>query len=183
MHDGTNNERPTDLDDALPLVYNELKALAGHYLKNERSDHTLQPTALVHEAYMRLVDQRNIPWHDRPRFFAAAANIIRRILVNHAVAHQRLKRRKPGYRLAIDESIAADQPKDIDLIALDEALLRLAELDPVKAKLVELRFFGGLTVEETADALGVSSRTVNRDWRLAKAWLRDEVCKGDDHAS
>lgn len=165
----------------LPLVYDELRAMAARHLRAERSGHTLQPTALVHEAYLKLVDQSRVQWRGRAHFMAVAATAMRRILVNHAKARGRLKRGGPPAgreRVALDDAVDSFEHRAVDLEALDEALERLATMDAVQARIVELRFFGGLSVEETAETLGISTRTVHREWDLAKAWLRGEVSKG-----
>ncbi len=162
-------------DKLLPLVYNEFRALARHYLAQERANHTLQPTALVHEAYMKLVDQTRVNWQGRSHFFAVAAQAMRRILVDHARSHQRDKRGGGRARVVLDEAVALSPQKDEDVLALDEALERLAAIDPRQAKIVELRFFGGLSVEEVSEALGVSKRTVEGDWAFARAWLSREL--------
>lgn len=165
-----------DAFDALtPLVYDELRRLAGRYLRRERSDHTLQSTALVHEAYLKLVDQRNVRWQNRAQFFGLAAEMIRRILVDHARARQAAKRGGAVYRLTLDEALDASSPRDTDLVRLDDAMKALAEFDLQQARVVELRYFAGLTIEETAEVLGISPATVKRDWLLAKAWLRREL--------
>ncbi len=162
-----------------PLVYHELRALAEGYLRHERPDHTLQPTALVHEAYLKLVDQTQATWQDRAHFVAVAARAMRQILVNHAIAHGTKKRGGGRRKLSIDDSLAAVPDRAADLLALDEALKRLGQVDPQKAELVQLRFFGGLTAEEASEVLGVSLATVERGWRLSRAWLRREISKGD----
>jgi RNA polymerase sigma-70 factor (ECF subfamily) len=154
----------------LPLVYDELRKLARAYLQNERRDHTLQATALVHEAYIRLVDWENVSWQNRAHFFAVAAQIMRRILVDHA-REKKARKRDGGQKLALDEAISFSSKKEIDLIVLDDALERLAKLDETQAKVVELKFFGGLTIEETAHTLDISPTTVKREWTAAKAWL------------
>lgn len=166
-------------DKLLPLVYDEFRALARHYLSQERHNHTLQPTALVHEAYMKLVDQSRVDWHGKSHFFAVAAQAMRRILVDHARSRQRDKRGGGRARVVLDEAVALSPQKDEDVLALDEALERLAAIDPRQAKVVELRFFGGLSVEEVAQALGVSKRTVEGDWTFARAWLSREL-RNDD---
>jgi len=163
----------------LPLVYEELRRLASSYLKRERVGHTLQATALVHEAYLRLVDQRSVQWQNRGHFFAVAAQAMRRILVNHAVSRGRQKRGGGHARVSLEEPVAVIGEQDIDLVALDEALHKLANLDQRKSQLVELRFFDGLSAEEAGEVLGVSLATVKREWDLAKAWLRREVEKGE----
>ena len=163
------------LDEFMPLVYDELRRLADRYLQNERPDHTLQTTALVHEAYLRLIDQTGVNWQNRAHFIGIAAHLMRQILVNHAVAHKRGKRGGGEYKLSLEE--AADWPDEVevDLIALDDALNGLAAIDAQQSQIVELRFFGGLTVEETAEALGLSTATVKREWRTAKAWLHNQI--------
>jgi RNA polymerase sigma-70 factor (ECF subfamily) len=167
-------------DKLLPLVYDEFRALARHYLAQERHNHTLQPTALVHEAYMKLVDQTRVDWQGKSHFFAVAAQAMRRILVDHARAHQRDKRGGGRARVVLDEAVALSPQKDEDVLALDEALERLGALDPRQAKVVELRFFGGLSVDEVAEALGVSKRTVEGDWTFARAWLSRELRNDND---
>jgi RNA polymerase sigma factor (TIGR02999 family) len=163
------------LDELLPVVYGELRKLASSYLRRERVGHTLQPTALVHEAYMRLVDQTQVQWQNRAHFFGVAAQMMRRILVDHARAHEAEKRGGEFQKLSLDENIDVSGERDVNLVALDDALNLLAEIDPQKMKIVELRFFGGLSVEETAEVLGVSAPTVKRQWRMAKAWLYGQV--------
>lgn len=169
----------TALDELLPLVYDELRRLADRYLRRERSDHTLQATALVNEAYLRLVDQ-NVPWQNRAHFFGVAAEMMRRILVDHARSHQAQKRGSGGVKLSLDEAINMSDERATDLISLDDALTALAEFDPQKSRIVELRFFAGLSIEETARVLGVGTATVIRQWRMAKAWLYREVSKESD---
>lgn len=157
------------------LVYAELRRLAAHYLRGESPDHTLQPTALVHEAYIRLTGMQQIDWQSRSHFFATSAIAMRRILVDHARAKRAEKRE--GFREAISlENVLVVSPsRSTDLLALDEALERLVKIDARRSRVVELRFFGGLNEEETAHVLGISARTVKRDWRIAKAWLYNEV--------
>ncbi len=163
------------LNEIVPLVYRELRRLAAAYLRRERYDHTLQPTALVHEAYLRLVDQGRIDCHTRAQFFGIAANLMRQILVNHAKRRQAVKR-GGGNRVSLDEvAIVSQQPQEVSLIALDDALEKLALLDPRQCRIVELRFFGGLTEDEIAELVGVSPFTVKRDWRIARAVLYDEL--------
>ena len=159
----------------IPLVYAELRRLAAHYLRGERNDHTLQPTALVHEAYIRLTAMHEMDWQSRSHFFATAATVMRRILVDHARAQQASKRE--GFRdaISLDEALVVSPARSAQLIALDDALEKLARVDARRSKIVELRFFGGLNEEETGEVLGVSARTVKRDWRVAKAWLYNEV--------
>jgi RNA polymerase sigma factor (TIGR02999 family) len=164
------------LEQLLPLVYNELRKLAGSYLRRERADHTLEPTALVHEAYLRLVNQE-IAWQNRAHFFGVAAQMMRRILVDHARRHQTDKRGSGGAKLALDEAINLSDERAADLIALDDALTALAELDPQKCRMVELRYFAGLSVEETAQALGISVATFVRQWKTTKAWLYHQITK------
>lgn len=165
------NGKQNAVEDLLPLIYGELRSLAGNYLKRERSNHTLQPTALVHEAYLRLVDQTQVTWQNRAHFFGMAAQMMRRILVDHARAHKAGKRGSDYQKLSLDENIDKAVERSGELIALDEALTELAQVDELKSRIVELRYFGGLTVEETAEVLGVTPITINRHWRMAKAWL------------
>ena len=167
------------LDKLLPLVYDELRHLANRYLRRERPDHTLQATALVNEAYLRLVAQ-HVSWQNRAHFFGVAAEMMRRILVDHARNHQAAKRGSGGVKLALDEAIGVSNEQAAELIALDEALTALAEFDPQKSRIVELRFFGGLSIEETAEVLGIGTATVIRQWRMAKAWLYHEISKGSE---
>jgi len=157
-------------DELVPLVYDELRRRAAAYLRRERQGHTLQPTALVHEAYSRLAAQHE-PFENRSQFFAMASQMMRRVLVDHARAHYARKRASGGFRVELTEGLAVAQPRQLDLIALDQALEELAVLDARQVRLVELRFFGGLTAEEAAEALHVSLATANRDWALARAWL------------
>ena len=168
------------LDDLLPVVYGELRRLAASYLRKERVGHTLQPTALVHEAYMRLVDQTQVQWQNRAHFFGVAAQMMRRILVDHARGHMAAKRGSGGVKLSLEDNEAAivSAEKAEELVALDEALNRLSEIDPQKSRIVELRFFGGLSIEETAEVLGIGTATVIRQWRMARAWLYGQVQKG-----
>ena len=161
----------------MPLVYDELRAIAARYLRGERVNHTLEPTALVHEAYLRLVDQRGVDWRERGQFFAVAACMMRRVLLDHARRHL-AARRGAGEVLPLISSLDLVVERPAELVALDEALQRLTEFDPDKARLVELRFFGGLTVEETADALDCSRATVVRQWRTARAWLFQQLAVG-----
>jgi RNA polymerase sigma-70 factor (ECF subfamily) len=159
----------------IPLVYSELRKLAASYMRRERPDHTLQPTALVHEAYMKLLQQRSIEWQSRAHFYGIAAQIMRRILVDHARAHLREKRGGGQRPVFLDETVMFAPEHSHDLLKLDEALERLGQLDPRQSKIVELRFFAGLTVEETAELLEISPKTVKRDWSMAKAWLHGEL--------
>jgi RNA polymerase sigma-70 factor (ECF subfamily) len=166
------------VDKLLPLVYEELHRLAARYMGRERTDHTLQTTALVNEAYVRLTDGGLVHWQDRSHFFAVSAQIMRRILVDAARAHRSDKRGGEHPHVSFDEALTVSPEPRPDLLALDEALNALAAIDPRKSKVVELRFFGGLSVQETAQALNVSPDTVMRDWRLAKAWLLRELSSG-----
>ncbi len=168
------NGRQEALDQLLPRIYAELRRLASSYLRRERPDHTLQPTALVHEAFLKLVDQRAVRWQNRAHFFGIAAQAMRRILVDHARAHAADKRGAGERAVSLDEVSVAIGAPDIDVLALDEALTRLATLDLQQSRVVELRFFGGLTLEETAQVLNISPATVGREWTLAKAWLYAE---------
>jgi RNA polymerase sigma factor (TIGR02999 family) len=165
------------LDQLIPLVYRELCRIATAYLRRERSDHTLQASALVHEAYLRLVNQKRVEGNTRAQFFAIAAKLMREILVNHAEKHQAAKR-GGGNKVALEEGTALIGEPQLDLLALDRALHRLAELDPRQSRIVELRFFGGLTEEEIAEVVGISPVTVGRDWRTAKAVLHKELRSG-----
>jgi RNA polymerase sigma-70 factor (ECF subfamily) len=164
------------LDKLMPLVYNELRRLASNYLRRERPGHTLQPTALVNEAYLKLIDQRNAKWQNRAQFFGISAQLMRRILVDHARQHQAAKRGgSDRKRLSITSAEALIKQPELDLLALNEALDELAEMDPQQGRIVELKFFGGLSIEETAEVLGVSHATVERDWKMARAWLRRKL--------
>jgi RNA polymerase sigma-70 factor, ECF subfamily len=161
------------------LLYSELRSLASRYLQRERRDHTLQTTALVHEAYLRLADQREVHWKNREQFLGVAAQLMRRILVDHSRGHDAQKRGKGFEKVFLEEAEEVSKGKAADVIALDEALTRLAEFDPQQARLVEMRFFGGLSIEEAAGVLGVSRTTVKRNWNLGKAWLARELRRGD----
>ncbi len=163
------------VDLLLPVIYDELRKLAANYLRRERPDHTLQPTALVHEAYMKLIDQSRVNWQNRAHFFGVAAQIMRRLLVDHARKHNAEKRGQDFQKLSLDENIDRAVERSAELIALDDALKTLATFDEQKARMVELRYFGGLSIEETADVLGVTPTTIKRHWRLAKAWLHGEM--------
>ena len=165
------------LDELLPLVYQELHRLAARHLGRERGGHTLQTTALVHEAYLRLIDQQDANWQNRAHFFAIAATLMRRILVDHARARQYQKRGGGAQQVTFDEALEVSDERAAEVVALDEALTALAEFDQRKSQMVELRFFGGLSIEETAEALGVSPGTVMRDWTLAKTWLQRAINK------
>jgi RNA polymerase sigma-70 factor (ECF subfamily) len=158
------------LNQILPLIYDELRRLAGSYMRHERRDHTLQPTALVHEAYLRLIDQRRADWKNRAQFFGLAANMMRRVLVNHARDRAAGKRGGNTPRVTLSLAGELDQP-EVDVIAVDEALGKLAELDPRKSRIVEFKFFTGLTTEEIGEVLGISTTTVEREWKFSRAWL------------
>ena len=166
------------LDELLPLVYDELHRQAARYLRRERQDHTLQTTALIHEAYLKLIDQRSTNWESRTHFFAIAAQAMRRILVDYARKKNSGKRGGADSDLSLDEAAhVATNEKSVDLVALDEALTRLATEDEQQARVVELRYFGGMTLDETANALGISPATISRDWAMAKAWLHRELTR------
>lgn len=167
------------LPELLPLVYNELHAIAHRYLRRERPGHTLQSTALVHEAYVRLAGQDSIAPENRAHFVAIAANVMRQILVDYA-RQRRAAKRGPGFRIEFDENLHSPEKNAIDVLELDSALDKLSQRDAQQGRIVELRFFGGLTVEETADALGISAATVKRDWVMAKAWLTRAMGRGND---
>src|SRR2546429_6466433 len=166
------------LNDLSGLVYEDLHRLAQQYLRRERPDHTLQATALVHEAYLRLVDQRGVSWQNRAHFFGVAAQLMRRILVDYARRHHAAKRGGAALKVSLTDVVIAAKEGPEELVALDDALSRLAALDPRQGRIVELRLYGGLTVEETADVLGVSPATVKREWSTAKAWLAREIRAG-----
>jgi RNA polymerase sigma factor (TIGR02999 family) len=170
-HNGDENA----LNELLPLVYDELRRVASNQLRNERSDHTLQATALVHEAYLRLLEQKEVDWQNRVHFFSIAAEMMRRILVNYAIQRNAKKRGDGAAKLELDEAISFSKEREIDLVVLDETLNELAKFDPGQARIVELRFFAGLTIEETAQAIGVSDSTVKREWRSAKAWIMGKM--------
>ncbi len=162
----------------LPLVYNELRRVAAGYMRRERVGHTLQATALVHEAYLQLVDQTRVTWQNRAHFFGVAAQLMRRILVDHARSHNAQKRGGAAQKLSLDEAAGLMGGRDVTLEALDDALSDLAKADPRQSRIVELRFFGGLTVEETAEVLSLSPATVEREWRMARAWLHSQLYRG-----
>jgi len=173
MHGGDR----ASLEKLLPMIYDELHALAQAQLRQERPGHTLQATALVNEAYLKLIELKHIKWEGRAHFFGAAARIIRRILVDHARGRDRLKRGGDRKRIPLDSSAIQDDGKSVDLIALHEALEKLEALDSRQSKIVELRFFGGLSMKEVADVLGVSLRTVEGDWTMARAWLMEQLAE------
>lgn len=173
INDGNENAA----EKLFPLVYEEFRRMAERYLRQERPDHTLQPTALVNEAYLKMVDQTRINWQGRTHFFAIAAQAMRRVLIDHARQHRRQKRGGGRAKMVLDEGIALAPQRAEELVDLDEALQRLAKLDERQARVVELRFFGGLTVEEVAKVIGVSKRTIEGDWTMAKAWLKREMEK------
>jgi len=163
------------LDELIPLVYDELRRLAHLYTGRESPGHTLQTSALVNEAYLRLADRTNPRWHNRAHFFAICAQLMRQILVDHARRRRSRKRGGGVLRVTLDDGLIVSEKRAADVVALDEALSQLSELDPRQGRIVELRFFGGLSIDETAEVLGVSPGTVMRDWPLAKAWLRREI--------
>ena len=162
------------LEDLLPVVYGELRHIAARYFLHERPGHTLQATGLVHEAYFKLVDQQRVRWQNRAQFFGVAAQLMRRILVDHARKRHAVKR-DGGVQITLDDGVASAAARNLDLLALDGALDELMALDPRAARVVEMRFFGGLSIEEAAFALGLSSATVEREWATARAWLRTEL--------
>jgi len=165
------------LDSLVPVVYGELRRMAARYLSRERPQHTLQPTALVHEAFVKLVDQRDVRWQNRAHFFGVAAQLMRRILVDHARERAAQKRGGGLTPIALDDALGATASNQVDVIAVDDALQRLASIDPDQVRLVELRFFAGLTIEETAEVLGWSAGSVKREWTVAKAWLQRELSR------
>ena len=165
------------VDELLPIIYDELKRIAANYLRRERPDHTLQPTALVNEAYMKMIDITQVSWQNKAHFLGVAANQMRRILVDHARQHNAQKRGGEFHILTLNEEIDASDEQRSDLIALDDALTELSRMDETKARIVELRYFGGLTMEEVAEVLDVSVITVKRHWKMAKAWLYGELTR------
>ena len=169
------------LEKLMPLVYNELHRLAHRYMCRERADHTLQTTALVNEAYLRLVDLSDVRWQNRAHFFALSAQLMRRILVDFARSRKYLKRGGGAQQVSLNEAMLGSVEKGEDMVALDDALNALAEIDPRKSKVVEMRFFGGMSAEETAEVLKVSPETVLRDWKMAKVWLLRELSTRDRH--
>jgi RNA polymerase sigma factor (TIGR02999 family) len=168
------------LDRLMPLVYNELRNVARHHLAAEDGRHTLESAALVHETYLRLVEQERVEWRSRAHFFAISARMMRRILVDHARQRRAAKRGGAQPRVSIDKSLGLPERRDLDIVALDDALSALSKLDPQQARVIELRFFGGLTIEETSEALSISPATVTRDWVTAKAWLYDQLDRAGD---
>jgi RNA polymerase sigma factor (TIGR02999 family) len=168
------NGQEQALDRLVPHIHHELRKLAASYLRRERPDHTLQPTALVNEAFLKLIDQRAVKWQNRAHFFGIAAQAMRRILVDHARTHAAGKRGGGMRRVPLDENMIG-RAMDVDLLALDEALTRLAAIDPQQSRIVELRFFGGLTMDEAAEVMRISPATIGREWRIAKAWLSAEL--------
>jgi RNA polymerase sigma factor (TIGR02999 family) len=177
LEEWTSGDRDS-LDRLMPLVYEELRRVARNYLSRERSNHTLQSTGLVHEAFLRLINQKSMRWQNRAHFFAIASRMMRRILVDHARKRHAAKRDAAVCRLSVAEGVVSVEEREPDLLALDDALTGLSALDPQQSQIVELRFFGGLTVEETAEVTGVSPTTVKREWATARLWLRHEITKG-----
>ena len=169
----------TALDRLVPLVYRELRRLAGYYMRRQRADHTLQTSALINEAYLRLIDHKNMRWKNRAHFYAVAAQAMRRILVDHARSRGYAKRGGGARKVSFDEAVIGAEERGAELIALDDALKNLDLIDPRKSQIVELRYFGGLSVDETAEALGISPVTVMRDWRSAKGWLLRAITKSE----
>jgi RNA polymerase sigma-70 factor, ECF subfamily len=172
------NGSTSALDRLIPLVEKELRRLARSYMRRERADHTLQTTALINEAYMRLVKQRNVQWENRAHFFAIAAQLMRRVLIDHAKSTRRVKRGGAALRVSFEDVAAPSADRSEELIALDAALEKLAAIDARKGRVVEMRYFGGLTLEEAAEVLEISPNTVMRDWRMARAWLEREISGG-----
>jgi RNA polymerase sigma factor (TIGR02999 family) len=175
--DWSNGDRAA-LDKLLPLVNSELRKLAGRYMRRESPGHTLQTSALVNEAYLRLIDQKNVQWQNRAHFFGIAAQLMRRILIDHARSHQYAKRGGGAVQVSLDEAAAVTEERAAELLAVNEALEKLTTMDARKGRIVELRFFGGMTEEETAEVMGVSVPTVQREWRAAKAWLHRMLSEG-----
>ncbi len=167
------------LDKLMPLIYEELRQLARHYMNRERVGHTLQTTALVNEAYLRLINRKQVHWQNRAHFFAIAAHLMRSILVDHARSHAYAKRGGGARKISLDEALAVSQQRAADVVALDDALKRLAEIDRQQSRIVELKFFGGLTIEETAEVLALSPATIKREWSTAKAWLYHELNRNE----
>ncbi len=178
LRDWSEQRRDEVLDALVPLIYEELHRQAHRYLRRERENHTLQTTALINEAFVKLVHEKNVHFESRTHFFAIAANLMREILIDHARTKQRLKRGGVKSNLPLDEALlVAANEKDVDLIALDEALTRLGKMDAQQARVVELKYFADLTLQETADVLGISTATVKREWTIAKAWLHRELTR------
>lgn len=173
----------TALDKLTPLIYEELRRLAHHYMSRERPGHTLQTTALVNEAYVRLINRKDVHWQNRAHFFAIAAQLMRTILVDHARRHGYAKRGGGARKISLDEAAIVSQDRSQEVVELDEALTRLAGFDPLQGRIVELRFFGGLTIKQTAEVLGLSSATIKREWNTARAWLFRELEQRDAHDS
>ena len=169
------NGDKTALDRMTPVVYDELRRLARRFLAAERPDHTLQPTALVHEAYLRLVDQHAVDWQNRAHFLGVAASMMRRILINHARAQQAVKREGQANAVALEDALGVFTNPQVNLLDLNRALQQLTEMDPQQGRVVELRYFGGLTIEETAEVMGISPATVKRDWGTARLWLMQQI--------
>lgn len=167
----------TALDKLVPMVYRELRRLAGYYMRRQRADHTLQTSALINEAYLRLIDYKNMRWEDRAHFFAVAAQAMRRILVDHARRRGYSKRGGGALKVSFDEAVVGAKERGAELVALDDALKDLAAIDPRKCQVVELRYFGGLSVDETAEVIGLAPVTVMREWRSAKGWLLRTISK------
>lgn len=165
-------------DELMPVVYRELRRRAGGYLRRERQDHTLQPTALVHEAYMRLVGQERVAWQNRAHFFAIASQMMRRILVDYAREHEAAKRPGAGVKVMLDDRIGAALPRACEFIALDQALVELTHIDPRQGQIVELRYFGGLSEQDVGEVLSISRATVTREWQTARAWLYRRITTG-----
>lgn len=180
---GSSNQQVNQqaLAELVPLLYSELRRLASYYLRLERSNHTLQATALVHEAYLRLADWREAHWENRNQFLGVAARLMRRILVDYGRSYHAAKRGGKAEKVFLEEADLVSKQRAADVVALDEALTKLAELDPQQARIVELRFFGGLSIEETARVLGTSPATVKRNWNVARAWLGRELRRDDAH--
>jgi len=178
----TSQDNEAALATAIPLFYSELQRVASSYLRSERKDHTLQTTALVHEAYLRLLNQRNVQWENKNQFMGIAAQLMRRILVDYGRSRHALKRGGEGGKVFLEEAQLSSKQSAPDVVVIDEALTKLAELDPLQARIVELRFFGGLNIEQVAEVAGVSATTVKRNWRMAKARLSRELQKGKKSA-
>ena len=172
---------PRAVDQLTPLIYDELRRLASACMRRERPDHTLQATALVHEAYLRLLGQRDVEWHDRAHFFAVAATLMRRVLLDHARKRRSAKRGAAPHKTTLDEGLLISEEHLDDVLAMDECLARLALIDPQQARLVEMRFFAGLSVDEISAVAGISTATVKREWASAKAWLYREMTRGKGH--